>query len=57
MQIIQQLQQSVKNSEHLRMWECEKEVNNILKYIAIENLYWTDDKIYLVLINLGQGES
>ena len=47
---------SVKNSEDLQT-ECEKEVNNILKYMAINKLSCNDDKTHIVVIKHGQGES
>ena len=47
---------SVKNSEDLQE-EVERNVNNVLKYMAINKLSCNDDKTHIVVIRHGQGEA
>ena len=46
----------VKNMKDLQE-ECEKNVNQVLKYMAINKLSCNDDKTHIMVIKHGQGES
>ena len=46
---------AVKQKDQLKE-ECERNVNSLLKYMAINKLACNDDKTHILVINHGQGE-